>query len=125
VIIVGVIVAAAAILIVLAVVPVPQTSSTHFGSTSSGTGPVIFSDGYSESLCPAGANASVSYTSYGLKLSFSLVDPNGATIWADNATNASTSFNVGACGTYQFDMNGSGDGSYTIDVTLRYSAPIL
>jgi len=114
-----------ALLVILATVSVPQTSSFDFRSGTAGTGPVFFNDRTAESLCPSGATASVSYSSSGLNLTISIVAPNGTAIWTEKSPDGSTTFAVPTCGTYQFVLTGSGDGTYSVDGTLSYSAPIL
>ncbi len=67
----------------------------------------------------------MAFSSTGLNVTFSITAPNGTTIWSEHSPYANVSFVVPTCGTYRLNADGSGDGSYTIDGTLSYSAPIL
>jgi hypothetical protein len=112
-----------ALVIILATVPVPQTYSFSFGSYGSGYS--FFDFSYSQPLCPAGAKASVSYSSSFPSVTVSIVTPNGSVIWSQKSPQGNTTFTVPTCGTYQFVMAGSGSGQASISGTLSYSAPIL
>ncbi len=121
-----VVIAVVVVVAVLAVVPVAQRSTFgSFGATVSATGPIYFSDSWPQSLCPAGAKAVVAFSSTGLNVTFSITAPNGTTIWSQHSAYANASFSVPTCGTYQLIAEGVGDGTYAIDGTLSYSAPIL
>ena len=110
------------LVVILATVPVPQTSTFGFTMSSSGSQTL----NYSQSLCPVGATASVAYsTSGGRILTISVLDPIGTTIWNNHSTQGSTTFRVHTCGTYQFALTASNAGSASVSITLSYSAPIL
>jgi hypothetical protein len=117
--------AAVVVIILLATVPVRQQFKFGFGEAASGAGPGNFRDNWAQSLCPTGARAAVSFTSSGLTMTFSIVAPNGTTIWSHAAPDGSTTFTIPACGTYQLVAAGSGSGSYTVTGTVMYSAPLL
>jgi hypothetical protein len=110
------------LLVVLATVPVPQTSTFGFTMSSSGSQ----TGSYSQSLCPAGATASVSYsTGGGRVVTITIVDPSGTSIWSNHSTQGNTTFTVRTCGTYLFELSASSAGTATFTVSLAYSAPIL
>jgi hypothetical protein len=114
------------IVVLLIALPVPKTSGFGFAVVSGGSGPSTFNDTYSQTLCPTGASAAVSYTASGsLEVAVGIVNPTGTTIWEETAKYASTTFTVQNCGTYLFDLSGSGDGALNITGSLSYSAPIL
>lgn len=112
-------------IVVLATVPVQETTSFNWGASSGGSVSIYFNDSWPQRLCPAGAKASVSFSSHGLNVTFGIVDPNGTTLWSRDSPQTSTTFTVPSCGFYQFTAAGSGEGSYTIDGTLSYTAPLL
>jgi hypothetical protein len=115
-----------ALVIGLATVPVPKTTTFGFGVTAGGSVSMTFSYSSSQSLCPTGAKATVSYTSgTSRSLNFTIIAPNGTTFWNQMAARGSTTFAVPTCGTYVFVMSGSGDGYIDFQGILSYSAPIL
>jgi len=113
----------------LATVPVSHTTSFSFRGGNSGLPPTYFYAHYSQSLCPAGAEVAVAFSSAGLNaalMNFSIIAPNYTWIWSQHSSAyANVTFVVSTCGTYLFLVNGWGDGSYAIAGTLHYSAPIL
>jgi hypothetical protein len=120
------VIAVVVVVVVLAVVPVAQrTTFGSFGSSEYGSGPIHFDDSWPQSLCPAGAKAVMTFSSTGLNVTFSITAPNGTTIWSQHSAYANASFPVPTCGTYQLIAEGVGDGTYAIDGTLSYTAPIL
>lgn len=117
------VVAVLATVVILATVPVPQTTTfTYDGGIDSA---IPANDTKNVTLCPTGAKASVSYSSGGLNLTFTIVAPNAATLWSQRSPQGSTTFTVPACGTYHLTASGDGNGHYTVTGTLSYSAPLL
>jgi len=117
------------VIVALAVIPVPQTFSSQFGwgdSTSGNLGSRIYAnDDISQSLCPAGATAQVSYSSVGYEnVTFNIVGPNGTSLWSDTASTGNMTFTVPTCGNYQFDMDTVGPGTDQVSGTLTYSATV-
>ena len=110
------------LVILLATIPVPQRSTFGFDISSSGSQTVY----YSQSLCPVGADAEVSYSSHGGRnASFNVVDPAGTPIWRQDSAQGSTTFTVQVCGSYQFGLYESGGGAAHVSVTLSYFSPII
>lgn len=113
----------AATLVILATVPVPQTATfTYSGGIDSAVPANVTKN---VTLCPTGAKVSVSYSSGGLNLTFTIVATNSATLWSQHAPQGSTTFTLPACGTYHFITHGDGDGYFKVSGTLSYSAPLL
>lgn len=108
----------------LATVPVPHTSSFSF-SGGNPFPPSYFDAHFPQTMCPGGAKAVVSFSSNGLDVTFGITAPNYVWVWSQHSAYANVSFVVPACGTYQILANGTGDGSYSVDGTLTYSAPLL
>jgi hypothetical protein len=123
--VVVVVIVAAVALTFLVVVPVPQTASTSWGYGTSGTGLVHFDFEHPESLCPSGGTARVSFSSSGVTTSASIDAPNGTRLVSDNATGWIATFPVAVCGDYEFDVAGSGDGSLSFSVQMKFDAPLL
>jgi len=123
--ILAVVVAIVVSLATLAVVPLPRYGSFDYGGGTSGTGPVGFQDTTTQEMCPAGASATVSYSSSGLALNFTLTAPNGTVIWSQTTPNGTTSFLLPACGFYLIDVAGSGSGEYSVEGSWSYRAPLL
>lgn len=109
----------------LATVPVKQSYTFSWGDSSSGSGTVTFNDSFGQQLCPSGATASLTYSSDGISATFGVVAPNGTTIWSSSAPNGNTTFPVATCGEYTLTADGSGVGSWTMDGTVRYTAPLF
>lgn len=124
------------VLVLLATVPVPETSGFRVGGSVMAASPygppppVTYSvnDRWPRSLCPAGAHAPVDFTSRGWNGTRSILAPSGTPLWATNGTPGAVAFVVPTCGTFDFLIVGGGtavDPFYRVDVTLSYSAPIL
>ena len=107
------------VLALLAVVPVPRTNTMTIDNPGS-----LSTYYQTESLSPTGAPASVSFTvESGNSVTFSVIDPNGYTVWSDDASSGSTTFTIQTAGVYEFgayDWNPE-----TVDVTVTVTSPIL
>ncbi len=114
-----------AAVVALAVIPIAHSDSYDYGSsTNSGTSITSFNYSSARSICPGGS-ASFTFTSTGLAFDAQVVDPAGSVVVAWSAATFNDSFSIPSCGVYEVDVVGSGDGSWTMVVTVDYSAPIL
>jgi len=109
----------------LATVPVPHTSSFSFRGGNFSLPPSYFDARYHQSFRPAGAKVVVAFSSTGLNVTFSILAPNDTWYWSQQSAFANASFVAPTCGTYLIFAVGFGDGSYSIDGTLSYCAPLL
>lgn len=114
-----------AVLVALALIPVPHSYSFDLGSSFGGNMPTNFANDLTDSLCPAGAHAALSLTSQGLNITWAIFSPNGSSLWGQHVANANVSFVLPACGWYFFYAAGVGIGAYHIHGTVSYSAPVL
>ena len=124
-----------AVVVLLAIVPVPKTSTFAFGDAAYSTSPYgpspfpfSFNDSWPRALCPTGARAVVQFTSEAWNGTFELIAPNGTPLWTLHSPPATIRFVVPACGTYDFEVVDAGISAhpfYNANVTLSYSAPIL
>jgi hypothetical protein len=114
----------AIILVALATVPIPKTSSVNFSIRDPGS----LSQDYHqlEVLCPVGATASVAYASQdGKAVVFTIFDPNQNNIWQHTAPSGSTSFTIQSCGGYSFDVYDAQAENVSVTLSIATSAPIL
>jgi zinc ribbon protein len=112
------------IVAVLALVPVPLKVSYSFSIDNPGSVSATYYT--SKSLCPAGASASVTFTVVsGDTVTFSVLDPNGMTVWSDDSSSGSTTFTVQNCGTYQFGAYDWSPETVDISVSVASASPIL
>jgi len=107
----------------LATVPISHTDRFSFRGSNFGLPPGYFDAHYYQSLCPAGAQVAVAFSSAGLDVTFGIIAPNYTWVWSQHSAYANVSFDVPACGLYLFLANGTGYGSYAIDGTLTYLSP--
>lgn len=121
----AVVVGGVVLLVAPATIAVSQKYAIDFGSSVIGSSQVHFNDNWPQWLCPSGAKVSVTFTSTGLGITFSIVAPNGTAIWSQHSAAVSVGFVVPSCGTFHFNAMGSGSGSYNVNGTVAYSAPHL
>ena len=109
---------------VLTVVPIPHSVPYNFSITNPGSVSTTYY--YTQSLCPAGVNASVSFTVVsGDTVTFSVVNPSGGTVWSDDASSGSTTFTIESCGAYQFGAYDWAAETVDVSVTVNSVSPIL
>jgi len=112
------------IIIALAVVPVPHKVSHSLSISNPGSVTTTYYT--SLSLCPTGASVSVTFTVVsGDTVTFSVVDPNGGTVWSDDSSSGSTTFTVQTCGTYQFGAFDWNPETVDVGVSVASTSPIL
>lgn len=112
------------LLVVLVAVPLPHTTNSSFSISNPGSVSKTYTQ--SESLCPSGATASVSYTTAdGKSVTFSIIDPSGGTVWSHDAASGSTSFTVQSCGSYQFGIYDWAGDTVNVNLSLSSDSPIL
>lgn len=114
-----------AAVVALATIPVAHSDSYDFGSsTNSGTSVTSFNDSSARSICPSGS-ASFTFTSSGLTFDAQVVNPAGSVVVTWSTPTFNDSFSIPSCGVYEVDVVGTGEGSWSMVVTVDYSAPIL
>jgi hypothetical protein len=119
-----VLVAVLVIVVTVALVPEPRSHTISWAGRT--TGPhAQLTDNATETLCPRGAHAAVAFSSTGLSTTVSVTAPNGTVLFHQTAGNWTEDFAVAACAAYEFDLVGSGNGSFAYVVTLTYTAALL
>lgn len=114
------------VLVALAIVPVAQSATYSWGSTSSGTATTTFNDSHGETIaCASGARGTLVFSSDGIDSRSTVLGPDGTTLWSSGAPNWTTQFAIPGCGLYQFYTNGTGVGVYQYTLTVRWSAPLI
>ncbi len=111
------------IVIALAVVPIPHTVPYKFSISNPGSLSTYYRN---QTLCPAGASVSVTFVvNSGDTVTFSVVNPNGGTVWSDDASLGGTSFTVQTCGTYSFGAYDWGPATVVVSLSVFSTSPIL
>lgn len=125
--IIAIVIAAIVVTVIaLATILITRTTSYTDSGYSSGGGSTPFNETNSLPLCPAGAAVSGSFVAFGFTdVHFSVVAPNGTTIWRQATSPALATFSLPTCGTYQFTVAAQGGGTVDVSVTLQYTAPLL
>jgi hypothetical protein len=107
----------------LAVVAIPHSVPYSFSISDPGSTATYYQ---SQSLCPVGATAAVSFTvESGPTVTFSVLDPNGNSVWSQDSSGGSTSFTVQTCGDYKFGTYDWVGETVDVSVTLSSTSPVL